>query len=124
MVCCSAWGQGANIDLNEYINGAKHRHFNPSHDILSLNSAITASCSPTSGPTFLLPCAPLPIVLGGTLDLLESAFNTRCIFRFSTFCLKLIFTKSDFELILFQGIGCQGVIPQWSEDGQREVTGT
>lgn len=23
MVCCSAWGQGANIGLNEYTNGAK-----------------------------------------------------------------------------------------------------
>lgn len=86
MVCCSAWGQGANIDLSEYFNGAKNENSNPRHDILSCNLTIKAFSTLINSPIFPLAICSFVHCLIGTwvdMDLLGSALNTHCSFNFS-----------------------------------------
>lgn len=112
MVCRSAWGQGANIDFNEYINGAKQGNFNPSHDILSCNSARTASCSPTKEPISLLPFAALAPCLSDVwveTDLFKSAFNARCISDFHSFLFETNTHRERFCVNYMSGYWLPGI---------------
>lgn len=124
MVCCSAWGQGANIDLHDHINGAKNGNCNPRHDILSCNSAVKASCSPTNSLLFLQPFDwwENGWKLGSAHICLQHIVHLPIFSLFLS--LKLILTSQTFALILLQGIGCwgRGDSLMWPEGGQREVT--